>query len=401
MSSGAQARAGGMYLVRRLLMACAWLALLAWPVRAEVDIEILYLEHQRAQPPTLSNLDAPPLDDGLQGARLGIADNATTGQFLRQTYALREVVVAPEDDFLARAKQALAEKAAPFIIVNAPAQDVLALADLPETKDALIFNAGAPDTRLRQVDCRANLLHTLPSRAMLADALMQFLTKKRWTKIMLIEGPREGDKAFGAALRSSAKKFRASITADKSWTLKADMRRNAGAEVPALTQDADYDVVLVSDEAGDFGQYILYNTWLARPVAGSQGLMPLGWHRAVEQWGAVQLQNRFKEAAKRDMRARDYAAWAAVRSIGEAVTRQNTGDPKAIAAYVKSPDFKLALFKGRALDYRSWNGQLRQPIPLVHTGALVALAPMEGFLHQTSDLDTLGVDGPETKCKMN
>jgi len=380
---------------------CCWMVIAAPPATAQIAIEILYLEHQRAQPPTLSNLDAPPLDDGLQGARLGIEDNATTGRFLKQSYALREVIVPPEGDFLAQAKQALAEKSAAFIVANAPADDLLALADLPETKDALIFNAGAPDTRLRQNECRANVLHTLPSRAMLADALMQFLVKKRWTKIMLIEGPRAEDKAFGQALRKSAEKFRASITAEKSWSLKADMRRNAAAEVPSLTQDADYDVVLVSDEAGDFGQYILYNTWLPRPVAGSQGLMPVGWHRAVEQWGAVQLQNRFREVAKRDMRARDYAAWAAVRSVGEAVTRQNTADVQKLAAYIRGPEFKLALFKGRALDYRPWNGQLRQPIPLVHTGALVALAPMEGFLHQTSDLDTLGIDGPETKCKMN
>jgi hypothetical protein len=28
----------------------------------------------------------------------------------------------------------------------------------------------------------------------------------------------------------------------------------------------------------------------------------------------------------------------------------------------------------------------------------VALAPMDGFLHQTSLLDTLGVDEPESRC---
>lgn len=368
---------------------------------AQTDIEILYLEHQQERPATLSNLDVPPEDDGLQGARLGIADNNTTGRFLKQNYRLREVIVPPDGDFLAAAKQALTEKPAPFIVVNAPAGDLLALADLPQAKDALIFNAGAAETRLRDADCRANVLHTAPSRAMLADALMQFLIKKQWNDILLIEGPRPEDQLFAQAIRDSAKKFRTQIVADKKWTFGPDMRRNASAEVPLFTQSDDYDVVVVADEVGDFGQYILYNTWLPRPVAGSDGLMPVGWHRVVEQWGAVQLQNRFRGQAGRDMRAGDYAAWAGVRAVGEAAARTTSGDPEKLTAYIKSPDLKLALFKGRALDFRPWSGQLRQPIPLVHRGSLVALAPFEGFLHQKSDLDTIGIDQPETKCKLN
>ena len=384
-----------------LAAACLWLVLSMPQARAQTDIEILYLEHQQERPATLSNLDAPPEDDGLQGARLGIADNNTTGRFLKQSYRLREVIVPPDGDFLAAARQALAEKPAPFIIANAPADELLALADLPQAKDALIFNAGAAETRLRDADCRANVLHTGPSRAMLADALMQFLIKKQWNDILLIEGPRPEDQLFAQAIRDSAKKFRTQIVADKKWTFGPDMRRNASAEVPLFTQVDDYDVVVVADEVGDFSQYILYNTWLPRPVAGSDGLMPVGWNRVVEQWGAVQLQNRFREQAGRDMRAGDYAAWAGVRAVGEAAARTNSGDPETLDAYIRSPDLKLALFKGRALDFRPWSGQLRQPIPLVHRGALVALAPFEGFLHQKSDLDTIGIDQPEAKCKLN
>lgn len=383
-----------------VLAAVAWLAVFVPLAAAGTEIPILYLERQTPPPVTLSNIDAPPRDDGLQGARLGIEDNNTTGRFLEQSFTLTEMIVPPDGDFLGQARQALAGKTAPFVVVNAPAADLLALASLPEAANAMIFNAGAPDTRLREADCRANVLHTLPSRAMLADALLQFLTKKRWTKVMLIEGPRPADKLYAAAIRNAVKKFHARLAADKAWAFDADMRRSAAAEVPGFTQDADYDVVVVADEANDFGQYILYNTWLPRPVAGTQGLMPVGWHRVVEQWGAAQLQGRFHKLAKRDMRARDYAAWAAVRAVGEAASRLETGEPEKLMAYIRGPDLKLALFKGRALDFRPWNGQLRQPIPLVHAGALVTLAPLEGFLHQTTDLDTLGIDQPESKCKL-
>ena len=98
------------------------------------------------------------------------------------------------------------------------------------------------------------------------------------------------------------------------------------------------------------------------------------------------------------MRSEDYAAWAAFRSLGEAVTRTQSDDPATLRDYILSDAFELAGFKGRPMNYRGWNGQLRQPIPLVTGRAVVATAPLDGFLHQVSELDTLGIDQPESKC---
>ncbi|MEL6295159.1 MAG: branched-chain amino acid ABC transporter substrate-binding protein, partial [Pseudomonadota bacterium] len=176
-------------------------------------------------------------------------------------------------------------------------------------------------------------------------------------------------------------------------------RRNAAQEVPLFTQDfGDYDALIVADEVEDFGRYILYNTWEARPVVGSEGLGAHTWAPVVEQWGAAQLQSRFEKAHGRTMESQDYAAWAAVRTLGEAVTRTDTGDAETLRDYILSDAFELAGFKGRPLTYRDWNGQLRQPIPIVHPRALVALAPLDGFLHQTNELDSLGLDRPESQC---
>jgi ABC transporter substrate binding protein (PQQ-dependent alcohol dehydrogenase system) len=94
----------------------------------------------------------------------------------------------------------------------------------------------------------------------------------------------------------------------------------------------------------------------------------------------------------------DYAAWAAVRSIGEAVTRLKSADAAAVRDFLRSDKFALAGFKGRKLSFRAWNGQLRQPIPLVHETAVVAVAPIAGYLHRYTELDTLGVDRRETDC---
>ena len=234
---------------------------------------------------------------------------------------------------------------------------------------------------------------------MLADSLAQWLKVRRLDDWLLLKGQRPADEAFASAMKRSAKRFGMNIVEEKAYTFDTDLRRSAQTEMPPFTRSDDYDVVVVADESGDFGEYVPYNTWLPRPVVGTQGLTPVAWHRVVESWGAAQLQNRFDEQAGRWMNSEDYAAWAAVRAIGEAVTKGASPGPKAMQQLLLSDDFELAAYRGRPLTFRSWNRQLRQPIPLVHPRALVSQSPQEGFLHQVNELDTLGFDAPESQCK--
>ena len=364
---------------------------------AELDAVVGYLEKRVARPPVLYNLDEFPENEGLAGARLAIKDNATTGRFLKHKYQLEESIVDEEGDMLAAARAMLSKSK--LLVVNAPAAELLAIADLPEAKGALIFNAGSADVSLRDQDCRPNVFHTLPSRDMLSDALAQFSLFKKWNDWAIVYGVGDDDKALKAALETSATKFGITIVGSKEWAFDADMRRNATQEVPLFTQDfEDHDLLVVADEIGDFGRYVMYNTWLPRPVAGSEGMVASGWSPSVEANGAVQLQNRFRKENVRGMNSIDYAAWAATRSIGEAITRLNKADAADIRNYILSAKFELAGFKGAPLTFRDWNGQMRQPIPLSHTRALSVLAPIDGFLHERTPLDTLGLDKPETKC---
>lgn len=380
-----------------LILGACLLSAATGAIADALEVNILYLEQQRERPPVLSNLVAHPEDEGEQGALLGIEDNNTTGKFLKQIYELDQIIVAPDDDVIAVAKSAL--RGARLVIANMPATKLLQIADLPEAHDDLIFNTGSTDNLLRDGSCRPNVLHTLPSRAMLTDALMQFLSKRKWNSLFLLEGNRQVDTFFADSIRASAKKFRISINHEKKWIDDADMRRSAAAEIPVFTQAKSYDVVVVADEDDDFGQYVMYNSWLPRPVAGTVGLEPVAWDRVVEQWGAAQLQTRFQDLSKRSMTSLDYAAWAAIRSIGEAVTRTGNAEIGTIRDYLFSDQFALAGFKGTKLTFRAWNGQLRQPIPLVHPQSVVALAPIAGFLHHATELDTLGLDQPESNCK--
>lgn len=302
-----------------------------------------------------------------------------------------------------QAEQALAtlmDQGIELFILNVPATTLRAMA-ATAGDSALLFNAGAKDDALRINECSPNVLHTIASYSMLTDALAQWLNSRRWNDIFLITGPTEQDTRWADGFRRASKRFNLDIVADKPWTFDGDLRRTASKELPLFTQGADYDAVVVADVRGDFGEYVPYNTWLPRPVIGTQGLTPVTWHRVVEAWGAAQLQSRFRDLADRGMNDLDYAGWAAVRSIGEAVTRAGSPASGDVRSYLLSAQFHLDGFKGRKLSYRNWNGQLRQPVPLVHPRALVAQTPVEGFLHPKTDLDTLGYDAPESTCAIS
>jgi ABC transporter substrate binding protein (PQQ-dependent alcohol dehydrogenase system) len=157
-------------------------------------------------------------------------------------------------------------------------------------------------------------------------------------------------------------------------------------------------VLVAADESEVFAIYLPYRTWDPRPVAGSAGLVPTSWSPSHEGWGATQLQNRFMKLFSRRMSALDMQSWSAARMIGEAAARTNSGDVNAIRTYLAGADFSLAAFKGRRLTLRPWNLQLRQPILLSDGRTVVSVSPQEGFLHQVSELDTLGYDKPETRC---
>ena len=383
--------------ILRISVLCFFVAATGQCPAAEPDvtIRILYAEQKNDRPPVLSGIAPVPEDLGLQGARLGVSDNVSGGKFLGRTFRLEEVIAKPGESLLAKLDIL---QAPDFVILNAPADVVTAIADLPGAKDKIIFNVAAYDERLREEDCRVNVLHTLPSRAMLTDALAQFLVAKKWTSVLLMAGARDNDKAYAESFRHSAAKFNLVIVADKPWELEADLRESAATEIPLLTQDGGEDVVVVADENDDFGPLIPYNTFFARPVVGTHGLRPAGWSHVIETWGARQLQNRFEEQASRPMRNVDFAAYIAVRVVGEGALRLKTTDAAQMRQLIVSEELRLSAFKGRGLTFRDWNGQMRQPIHLVTEQAQIADAPFESFLHEVTDLDTLGLDRPETKC---
>ncbi|MEZ5899094.1 MAG: ABC transporter substrate-binding protein [Hyphomicrobiaceae bacterium] len=369
------------------------------------QVPILYLKQQREKNLPLSLLDLPPSDEGIAGAKLGIADNNTTGQFTKQNFTLDVIESANVDDLIKAAVEKVPQTSG-FIAADMAPDALLKLADALAGKDAVVMNVGNPDDSLREENCRANMLHLAPTRSMLADALGQYLAWKRWNNWFLIVGPQQEDKLYADALRRAAKRFGSKIVEEREFKYEGGSRRADGGfeqvqqQIPGFTQGAkEHDIVMVADEGNLFGDYIPYRTWSPRPVAGTTGLVATSWHPAVELWGGTQFQNRFKRLADRIMRPTDYDAWLAMRVVGEAATRTKSNKFADLNQFVHSPNFEVAAFKGVKTTFRSWNGQLREPIIVATPKLLVSVSPQPGFLHQTSVLDTLGYDKPETKCK--
>ncbi len=389
--------------MREAIGALAFALLVLSTQRVMADtIPLVYVGHPAGPKQNPLPLDESAPDDGLAGAQLGIVDNNGTGRFTGQEFALQQAVV-PAGASVADALKSLPADVR-FVVANLPANE---LTDAAHQFPQLTFlNAGAPDDALRSEQCAANVLHTIPSRAMLSDALAQYLAFKKWRKWLLVVGPEPADKLFAEAVKRSAQKFGAQIVAEKSWTFQtANTHADTGhatlqTEIPAFTRGSDYDVVVVADEAGLFGEDLIGRTDLPRPVASTQGLVATGWSPVNVQWGALQLQDRFYKKFHRHMTAKDYAAWIAARAIGEAAVRASSSDAEQITNYLRGPDFLVSGFKGEGQSFRAWDGQMRQPILIAGARTLVSVSPQEGFLHRRSVLDTLGFDEGESRCKM-
>ncbi|TRW98763.1 ABC transporter substrate-binding protein [Paracoccus sp. M683] len=392
---------------RRIIILLAGLAAMSGPAWSQqgadpVLIRAAVLRVDNPGLPPISRLELPTEDLGFAGARLAIEDNDTTGRFMGQDFEAVEVT-ATSDTAAAEMDKLLAD-GIQFVVVLADDATTLALAD--QTGDrALILNAQARGDNLRGADCRFNTVHVAPSHAMMADALAQFLVWKQWQDWFLIKGSHPQDQDLAQAFQRAATKFGAKIVEERLYEDTGGARRTDSGHVqvqkqmPVFTQRApEHDVLIAADEADIFAAYLPYQTWDPRPVAGSAGLVPRSWHPAMEAWGATQFQNRFEKLAGRNMREADYQTWLALRMLGEAATRSQSADPAVLKDFILSDRFEVAGFKGQKLTVRDWDHQLRQPI-LLTTGLLMAsVSPQDQFLHQTSALDTLGIDRPETEC---
>ena len=377
-------------------------------IAAEIQqIKIVHLNRIIEREPTIYSINPEIINNGILGSRMGIKDNNTTGKFTNQNFELIEQNIMPNESAKEIFEKFRKDKYK-FFILNVSKDDFNKILSSDLLEDALLINTSLKDNDLRNEKCNKQILHTAPSYRMLSDALTQFLKKKNWVKLLLISGVNERDKQFADSIKVSSKRFGLKIINEKVWDFNHDFRRTADLEVVKFTQGEKYEVLVLADEGntfGDsgnsFGDYIPYRTWKPTIVVGGEVLKPTSWHFAHEQWGGNQMQSRFLKDSKRLMTNIDFNSWVGVRAIGEAITRTKSLDSKIVLDKIMDEKFNLAAYKGKPVSFRKWNGQLRQPILLVTPRALVSVSPQIGFVHPRTELDTLGIDEPDSKCKLN
>jgi ABC transporter substrate binding protein (PQQ-dependent alcohol dehydrogenase system) len=341
-------------------------------------------------------------DRPFAGAQVGIDEAAGLARVLRAAFSLERITVKSAAEVASAVVQAQASRNIQFFILDVPAEAFKPLAAAVRGRDVLLFNATAPEDFLRREVCSREIIHTLPSLAMTMDALTQYLASRKWRDILVLHGPLPTDALMTKAFENSVKKFGARIVASREFKAGTDPREREKNNPLLLTSiNRDYDVVFVADDAFDFARQVSYQTVRARPVVGSIDLEPVGWHWTWERNGAPQINSRFHRSTNgRRMESTDWAAWMGVKMVVQATLRTRSVEFEKQRQWILG-DNGFDGYKGLAVSVRRWDHQLRQAVFLATPYSVVASAPVEGFLHRTNTLDTLGDDEPETPCKLN
>ncbi len=335
----------------------------------------------------------------LAGAEVGLDDVRALGRRAGVAFTLHPRRVASPLELSAALDALRADTGAFVFLVDAPGTALRELAAAAPAPDLILFNVSAVDDDLRGEACAAHLLHTMPSRRMLADAVAQYLVSRNWNDVLVLQGPLDEDARTAEAFRQAARTFSLSIDEERSFVLSNDPRLRDRNDLDLLTGRADYEAVFVADVDREFARSVPYATQDPAAVTGAAGLRPTPWHWSYLRHGAPQVHGRFERKAGRRMEDTDWAAWVAVRAIGEAIVRTGSTAAGDLYAYLLGPEFRLDGAKGPALSFRPWNGQLRQPVMLATEDWVTAMAPLDGFIHETNDLDTLGRDRRSSDCR--
>lgn len=368
----------------------------------EVRIGYLGLENDPRYDSDLAyaRIQIRPQGDALEGAALALDDMKIVTDAVGLEVSIDTVKVDETDALIASAID-MSEDGVGFILVDLPASQLEAVAGALSDHPATLVNISAPDDSLRTA-CHANLLHTAASDRMIADAFTQYLRLRNWTRLLLLVGDQPRDIAFAGAIRQSAERLRMSIVEERTFDISTSPDAREQNNVQLLTSGiGDYDVVFIADANGEFSRYVPYQTSLPRPVFGSAGLSALEWHWSLERYGAPQVNSRFESWSQEDRRMgwQDWSAWVAAKAVVTAYAKSRSVDYAEVDAYLRSDRLRLDGSKGVTLSFRAWSGQLRQPILLATDNATIAIAPLEGYLHQTNTLDTLGIDEQEFECE--
>ena len=332
------------------------------------------------------------------GAQLGIEELKRFTRIAGAHFTLERRSVEGSAEMVAAIREMI-EGGAGLFVLDAPDAVIAEVAARTAGLGAVLFNATATADSLRNELCQPHLFHTAASRAMLADALAQYLKSRKWNDVLVLRGPLPADIETARAFERAAELFGLDVVEVRDFVLGADPTARERNDLDFLTGSARYDAVFVADADGEFALGVPYATRRPAAVVGAAGLAPRVWHWSYLRHGAPQVHGRFERMHGRRMGEADWGAWMAMKIIGNGLARAETTDPAALADYLRGGSLRIDGSKGPGMGLRPWNNQLRQPIMLTTPEWVVARAPIEGFRHRVTDLDTLGYEERDTACE--
>lgn len=340
----------------------------------------------------------------LRAVELALFESSTLFETVGVQASVRELTIDLEADL----QEQLQSVSLPgIVILDLPLAAMQRVAQVTNKMRIAAFNVRHSEVYLRESLCLEHLFHTIPSDRMYFDALGQFLIHRGWRRVLVVQGPSQRDSERALSLAESLEKFGANIVDLRTFTLSHHPDDRDNNRPGFLTGGVSYDVVAVIDTQKDYGRYLQYSTRSARPVVGDVGLTPGSWHFALERYGAPQLNERYRsfkadetpgpQVAMTDV---EFAAWSAVKLISNSINTSAQGAVLDLNTQLIDPASQVDLYKGTRGSIRRWNNQLRQPILLATSDAVIAIAPMPKFLHPKHFVDTLGLDEPESSCRL-
>lgn len=334
----------------------------------------------------------------LAGAKLGLKDIKPFQRMAKVKFKLMDMRIKNIDTAADEILNHIHKNNIKIVLLDFPASELINIVSKISDLNIAVINISSKNNELRSFNCNKNLFHTIPSERMLTDSLAQYLSDKKWRKVLILTGPLEIDKAKSASFIESAKQFGLKIVDNRSFLLGNDPRARDQNDLDFLTGSAKYDAVYISDTHGEFSYKVPFATHIPSTVLGSSGLTPRAWHWSYLRHGAPQVHGRFERMNKRRMTEEDWAAWVGMRAIAEALVRFKNNENFSFQDAFVSEEFKLDGSKGPVLNFRKWNRQLRQPIMLSTDNWVTSIAPLESFVHRVNNLDTIGIDSKTSKC---
>jgi ABC-type branched-subunit amino acid transport system substrate-binding protein len=361
----------------------------------------------------------------IMGAQLGAEEaNVTAGMFGSRVELIIEEATT-SDNIRSLAGKLTGQGQLSAIIAALDDAETADLSAFCQQAGVVCLNTCARGGELRGEKCQRLTFHVEPDLAMYTQAMGQWLihNKRRHWQFVVSEQP------FGQEVYHRAKRLlqHQGGTELGRWVITpghmdfkdvlAHVERGEAEAVVVALQGAELQGFLEQYKATGATTLLagvpldIMALWQANS-APSQSVWVTSWYHGLERFSARELNRRFSRRFEKPAEGFAWANWAAVKMVVEGVLRSGTTEAAALVSYLEgAPPFDG--HKGKALTFRTWNHQLRQPLYMLKAREatpedsrdlfqLIGELPSPTVPSQAvaALLDTLGEPQRESLCRL-